>query len=224
MRSRLRVLEPMGIRNSSFAPDVHGDAGAGAGLHVDVSRDAVRGPHLRARDGAGRQHVLDRARSRALHQRAVQPRLGRERVRPQGRDRRGDVGAAVRAGWRTHRVRPRLRHLDLEGQRRIGHGGAIYGFATELQALPESRLGVVVATTLDCANPVMTHIADEALRAMLAGAREAAVAGPGALDRRSIGSGGTLVGRVCRRGDRRLELNVRGTRLVADLGELRDRA
>ena len=53
-----------------------------------------------------------------------------------------------------------------EGQRRIGHNGAIYGFATELQALPESRLGVVVATTLDCANPVMTHIANEALRAM----------------------------------------------------------
>ena len=54
-----------------------------------------------------------------------------------------------------------------EGQRRVGHNGAIYGFATELQALPDSKLGVVVATTLDCTNPVMTHIADEALRAML---------------------------------------------------------
>ena len=36
-----------------------------------------------------------------------------------------------------------------------------------MQALTERKLGVAVATTLDCTNPVMTHIATEAVRAML---------------------------------------------------------
>ncbi len=29
----------------------------------------------------------------------------------------------------------------------VGHGGAIYGFATELAALPDDKLGVVAVTT-----------------------------------------------------------------------------
>jgi CubicO group peptidase (beta-lactamase class C family)/D-alanyl-D-alanine dipeptidase len=57
---------------------------------------------------------------------------------------------------------------ELDGRRRVGHGGAIYGFATELAALPDDKLGVVVVTALDCANAVVTRIADAALRQMLA--------------------------------------------------------
>ncbi|HVS66429.1 MAG TPA: serine hydrolase [Thermoanaerobaculia bacterium] len=56
---------------------------------------------------------------------------------------------------------------DFENTLRIGHGGAIYGFATELAALPERRLGVVVAASRDLANPVTTAVADAALRAAL---------------------------------------------------------
>ena len=59
----------------------------------------------------------------------------------------------------------------LEGHRVIGHGGAIYGFATQLAALPDDKLGVVVVTTEDGANAVTSRIADAALRLMLA-ARE----------------------------------------------------
>jgi D-alanyl-D-alanine dipeptidase len=60
-------------------------------------------------------------------------------------------------------------HLaSLDGHRLIGHGGAIYGYATELAALPDDRLGVVAVTTNDSANAVMNHIAHEALRLMLA--------------------------------------------------------
>ncbi|MDQ6831460.1 MAG: serine hydrolase [Gemmatimonadota bacterium] len=59
----------------------------------------------------------------------------------------------------------------LGSHRRIGHGGAIYGFATELEALPDDKLGVAVVTTMDGANTVSTRIADAALRLMLA-ARE----------------------------------------------------
>jgi CubicO group peptidase (beta-lactamase class C family)/D-alanyl-D-alanine dipeptidase len=57
---------------------------------------------------------------------------------------------------------------ELEGRRRIGHGGAIYGFATEFAALPDEKLGVVVVTSKDVANAVTEHIADVALSHMLA--------------------------------------------------------
>jgi CubicO group peptidase (beta-lactamase class C family)/D-alanyl-D-alanine dipeptidase len=60
-------------------------------------------------------------------------------------------------------------HLtEFEGRRRVGHNGAIYGFATELSALPKEKLGVVVIASRDVANAVTTHIADVALRQMLA--------------------------------------------------------
>lgn len=57
---------------------------------------------------------------------------------------------------------------ELEGKRTIGHGGAIYGFATTLKAMPDEKLGVVVVTTHDSANAVTNRIADLALKAMLA--------------------------------------------------------
>ena len=57
---------------------------------------------------------------------------------------------------------------ELDGHKRIGHGGAIYGFATELAALPVDKLGVVVVTSRDVANGVTRHVASEALKQMLA--------------------------------------------------------
>jgi CubicO group peptidase (beta-lactamase class C family)/D-alanyl-D-alanine dipeptidase len=57
---------------------------------------------------------------------------------------------------------------ELEGRRRVGHDGAIYGFATTLQALPDDKLGAVVIATKDSANPVVDRIAEAALRMMLA--------------------------------------------------------
>jgi serine beta-lactamase-like protein LACTB len=57
---------------------------------------------------------------------------------------------------------------ELNGRRRVGHGGAIYGFSTELAALPAEKLGVVVIASRDVTNAVTSHIADVALRQMLA--------------------------------------------------------
>jgi D-alanyl-D-alanine dipeptidase len=57
---------------------------------------------------------------------------------------------------------------DLQGYRRVGHDGAMYGFATELQALPEVKLGAVVVTNIDCANSLTYRLADRALKLMLA--------------------------------------------------------
>ena len=61
-----------------------------------------------------------------------------------------------------------FRLFEVEGEPAVGHGGAIYGFSTELQALPESKLGVVVVSSLDGSGTVVTRIADAALRMMLA--------------------------------------------------------
>lgn len=57
---------------------------------------------------------------------------------------------------------------QFEGHRRIGHGGAIYGFATDLSALPDEKFGVAAITTMDSANAVVAHIGREALKLMLA--------------------------------------------------------
>ena len=57
---------------------------------------------------------------------------------------------------------------DLDGHKCVGHNGAIYGFVTELSALPNEKLGVVVAASRDCAHAVTTRIADVALRQLLA--------------------------------------------------------
>ncbi len=57
---------------------------------------------------------------------------------------------------------------QLDGRKRIGHGGAIYGFSTELAALPSEKLGVVVVSSRDVTNAVTSRIADDALRLLLA--------------------------------------------------------
>ncbi len=57
---------------------------------------------------------------------------------------------------------------DLDGQKRIGHGGAVYGFSTELAMLPGRKLGVIVCSARDVSNAVTTRIADDALRLMVA--------------------------------------------------------
>ena len=57
---------------------------------------------------------------------------------------------------------------DLAGYAKIGHGGAVYGFSTQLEALPERKLGVAAASSLDGTNGVVRRLADYALRLLLA--------------------------------------------------------
>jgi CubicO group peptidase (beta-lactamase class C family)/D-alanyl-D-alanine dipeptidase len=57
---------------------------------------------------------------------------------------------------------------EFEGKRRVGHGGAVYGFATELAALPDDKLGVIVCSARDVSNGLTRRVADTALRHMLA--------------------------------------------------------
>lgn len=50
----------------------------------------------------------------------------------------------------------------------VGHGGAIYGFATEVHALPQEKLGVVLIANLELANSVIERIGAFAMRSMRA--------------------------------------------------------
>ncbi len=56
---------------------------------------------------------------------------------------------------------------DLNGKKRIGHGGAIYGFSTELAYLPDEKLGVVILSSCDCTNNATTRLANLALNSVL---------------------------------------------------------
>ena len=54
------------------------------------------------------------------------------------------------------------------GERWLGHGGAIYGFSTQLSFLPDAGLGVAVVSAVDGTNTVTSRVADAALELMLA--------------------------------------------------------
>jgi CubicO group peptidase (beta-lactamase class C family)/D-alanyl-D-alanine dipeptidase len=104
---------------------------------------------------------------------------------------------------------------EMEGHRAVGHGGAIYGFATELLALPDEKLGVVVVATLDGANAVTDHIAGAALRAMLASREGRTLAIPATTAALTPARARSLAGRYAL-ADRSLDLWARDTSLVLE--------
>ena len=57
---------------------------------------------------------------------------------------------------------------NLDGEKVIGHGGAVYGFSTQLAAMPNRRIGAVAVASLDGSNGVVGRINDFALRLMIA--------------------------------------------------------
>lgn len=66
----------------------------------------------------------------------------------------------------------------LDGQRLVGHDGAVYGFASSLRALPDAGLAVAVTCSKDFANAVADAIAERALRAALAARSGTALPSP----------------------------------------------
>lgn len=56
---------------------------------------------------------------------------------------------------------------ELDGQRSVGHGGAVYGHVADLKLMPEAGIGVVVLSTVD-SSPVAGRLGSFALRALLA--------------------------------------------------------
>jgi len=57
---------------------------------------------------------------------------------------------------------------EVDGWKSVGHGGAVYGFATQLAVLPSAGVGVVTFSTLDGGNQVAGRLASDGLRTILA--------------------------------------------------------
>lgn len=122
-----------------------------------------------------------------------------------GRGANGQVldRATLEAMWEPQFARPGetmgygigFRLSDLRGHRVVGHGGAIYGFATQLSALPDDKLGVIVVTTMDGANTVMGRIADAALELMLANREKRSLPAPDTTEALPAGLAHRLAGR-----------------------------
>jgi D-alanyl-D-alanine dipeptidase len=56
---------------------------------------------------------------------------------------------------------------EIDGHRTFGHGGAVYGYSTQLLGLPDERIGVVASAAIDGANGVTRRVAEYAIRLML---------------------------------------------------------
>jgi CubicO group peptidase (beta-lactamase class C family)/D-alanyl-D-alanine dipeptidase len=97
---------------------------------------------------------------------------------------KGPGGAIIKretleAMWRPHAPGPGesdvyglgFRMGKVEDCQSVGHDGAVYGFGSTLQALPEQKLGVVVLANKESSHVVTMRIAQEALKQMLAARR-----------------------------------------------------
>lgn len=61
-----------------------------------------------------------------------------------------------------------FRVSEFEGERRVGHGGAVYGYSTQLEILPDAKVAVCAAASLDGCNDLVTRLAEHALSSVLA--------------------------------------------------------
>ena len=101
---------------------------------------------------------------------------------------------------------------ELEGHRKVGHGGAIYGFSTQLSVLPDDKLSVIVVATKDFSNGVTSRIADAALKAMLAERENKSIPQPEITSPIDSGVAKKIAGRYAS-GDKAIDLIERGGNL-----------
>jgi CubicO group peptidase (beta-lactamase class C family) len=162
------VLLPMGMRESSFAPEP--DLVRNLAKAYMWSYDGLRFPAPTfelglAPAGCMYSTVTDLAHflvalfnhGRGLEGQLIQPDTLEKMWTPQFAKNGAKTGFGL--GFQIS---------ELEGHRIVGHGGAIYGFATEVVGSPEEKLGVVTVTTMDAANAVTNAVAKQTLQLMLA--------------------------------------------------------
>lgn len=161
------VLEPVGLERSSFAPE--------PGLVKDLARaymwtldgDMFVAPTFElgmSPAGCMYSTVTDLSRfisllinhGKGIRGPVVQPETLEKMWTPQY----AEPGQKEGFGLGFH-------VSEIGGQRCVSHNGAIYGFATALNVLPEAELGVSVVATLDAANSVTGRLAQRALKLML---------------------------------------------------------
>ena len=165
---RREVLEPLGMTASSFTPEPDITGNLAHGWMWGVDRGPFDAPTFElgmAPAGSMYSTVLDLARfMSAMFRRGegVNGRvLGTDALEAMWGPQFAEE--ATRAGYGLgFSVRERF------GERWLGHGGAIYGFSTQLAFLPDAGLGVVVASAVDGTNTVTGRLTDAALELMLA--------------------------------------------------------
>jgi CubicO group peptidase (beta-lactamase class C family)/D-alanyl-D-alanine dipeptidase len=161
------VLDPMGLRHSSFEPDpeiIGNLATAEMWTYDGLKFEAPAFQLGMAPAGSMYSTVNDLGRFVSV-------------LLAYGRTNTGDLlkPATLDQMWSPQFPNPGGRVFGLgfvvrqfDGHRLVGHGGAIYGFATTLDLLPEDKVGVVVTATKDVSNAVTERIGAEALRLVLA--------------------------------------------------------
>lgn len=163
-----RILGPLGMTRSSFepGPDLRSQIACGAMWTYDGQTIATpkfllgtgpAGNLVSSAADLGRFLSFLFAQGRGPAGLVIKPETLRLMTEPQG----GKAGATPGFGLG-------FAISKLDDEVRIGHDGAVYGFATDLQALPDARLGVIVIASADCANGIVSHVGTTALRMMLA--------------------------------------------------------
>jgi serine beta-lactamase-like protein LACTB len=165
---RRTLLEPMGMKSSSFEPTAAVKERLAKALMWTYPGREFPAPTFElgmAPAGCMYSSVLDLSRFLSVLFRQGKLEDGKQLVKPE----------TLKQMWTRQFTSTKETTFGLgfnlsqwKGRLRVGHGGAIYGFATDLSALPDDRLGVAVITSCDCANAVATRIADLALEALLA--------------------------------------------------------
>ncbi len=162
------VLEPLGMATSAFAPDPAVVDDLAHAYMWGLDRDLFDAPTFElgmAPAGSMYSTVLDLARfmgtmfgrGNGENGRILSPETLESMWQPQFAEPGATEGYGLGFG-----VRERF------GQRWLGHGGAIYGFSTQLAFLPEAQLGVAVVSAVDGTNTFSSRVADAALALMLA--------------------------------------------------------
>ena len=164
------VLAPIGMDNSAFTPEPDIVDDLAKAYMWGIDRPDYEAPTFElgmAPAGSMYSTVLDLARFIEVMFRhgelegAAGSLLSRETLEAMWQPQYADPTATTGFGL-GFSVQERF------GERWLGHGGAIYGFSTQLAFMPESRLGVVVVSAVDITNTVTGRISDVALELMRA--------------------------------------------------------
>ena len=161
---REAVLAPLGLRNSSFKPESALLRSLAKGYMLTYDGRVFRAPTFELGTGpAGNMYstVIDQGRflsalfadGRGANGPILKPATLQQMFTAQGRDSGFGLGFAL---------------LNLDGFKMVGHRGGIYGFSTEVLAMPGEKIGAVVMTNMDSSSEVCWHVAITALRFVLA--------------------------------------------------------
>ena len=162
------VLEPLGMATSAFAPEPDVVDDLAHAYMWGLDRGLFDAPTFElgmAPAGSMYSTVLDLARF-----------MGAIFRRGNGENGRILSAETLESMWQPQFAEPGATEgyglgfgvQERFGQRWLGHGGAIYGFSTQLAFLPDAQLGVVVVSAVDGTNAVASRVADAALELMLA--------------------------------------------------------